>query len=148
MRRAINSMGLGTTAGMPDNLSELEAMWCLQFPFFCSTATVQAANALMNPGLVYAPVSALPTVGAPSSTTPTQSDIDALIAAAAAQGQSDFANTINQTAANLAAQPGGADAPSGGFDWSSIPTWLWLVLGGGVFLLMVAPSGGPRIYGR
>jgi hypothetical protein len=134
-------MGLGTTLGMPDNLSELEAMWCLQFPFFCSTATVQASQALMTPGLVYSPVSPLPAPSAPAD--PSNPSVDAAIAAANAQGQANFAATVSDTSANITAVP-----VSSGFDWSSIPTWLWLVLGGGVFFLMVAPSGGPRIYGR
>ena len=148
MRRAFNSMGLGTTLGMPDNLSEAKAQWCLSLPFFCSAATLQASQALMTPDLVYAPVTALLPPSAPASATvapymPTQAEIDASIAAAAAQGNADFASTITDTSGNLAAVA--AAQPS---FWSSIPTWLWLVLGGGAFFLMVAPSGGPRIYGR
>jgi hypothetical protein len=135
-------MGLGTTLGMPDNLSELEAMWCLQFPFFCSTATVQASQALMTPGLVYSPVSPLPAPSAPAD--PSNPSVDAAIAAANAQGQANFQNTIDQTAANLAAA-GGNDPNN---PTSGMPTWLWWVLGGGLALAVVWPSGGPRIYGR
>src|ERR1017187_8679952 len=128
-------MGLGATLGMPDNLSEAEAMWCLAFPFFCSAATLQASQALMTPGLVYAPVNPLPAPAAPASAIvapymPTQAEIDASIAAAAAQGNTDFAGTIADTSGNLAAVA--AAQPS---FWSNIPTWAWL-LGAGAFFLI------------
>src|ERR1039458_1391749 len=146
-------MGLGATLGMPDNLSEAEAMWCLAFPFFCSTATVQASQALMTPGLVYAPVNPLPapsaipagSVAALPSVDDAQSQTDAVLAAAAAQGQSNFVDTINQTAANLAAIAGGGNNPTGG-----IPSWLWWLVGGGLMLALVwtPSSGAPQRYGR
>lgn len=154
MRRVINSMGLGTTLGMPDNLSEAEAMWCLDFPFFCSAATVQASQALMTPGLVYAPVNPLPapsaipagSVAALPSVSDAQDQTDAALAAANAQGQANFVDTINQTAANLAAIAGGGNNPTP----SGIPSWLWWVLGGGLMLALVwtPSSGAPQRYGR
>jgi hypothetical protein len=45
--------GLGSTWGMPDNLSEAKAMWCDTFPFFCSADTVAASGGLLNPDLYY-----------------------------------------------------------------------------------------------
>ena len=148
-RHIINSMGLGATLGMPDNLSEAEAMWCLAFPFFCSTATVQASQALMTPGLVYAPVNPLPapsaipagSVAALPSVSDAQAQTDAALAQAAAQGQTDFTGTVDQTAANLAA----VSVP--GFSLSSIPMWLWIVLGGGLLFLSFEPSRLPSRYG-
>lgn len=127
------------------------ACWCLSFPSLCSTETYQAAQGIANPSLVYSPVSPLPppaaipagSVAALPSVADAQSQTGAAIAAAAGQGQTNFQTTIDSTAYSLesiaSTQPG--------FGLSSIPSWLWIVLGGGVFLLMVSGPA-PGRYGR
>ena len=55
--------GFGSCA-LPNNLSEAKAQWCLTFPALCSTATIQAANALCSPGQVISPILQPPAVGA------------------------------------------------------------------------------------
>ena len=122
--------------------SWVAAEFCIDFPFLCSASALAAAQAYMNPGLIYSPVSPLPAPSAPAD--PSNPSVDAAIAAANAQGQANFQNTIDQTAANLAAA-GGNDPNN---PTSGMPTWLWWVLGGGLALAVVWPSGGPRIYGR
>jgi hypothetical protein len=54
-----------------DTLSEAKACWCLQFPALCSTATIQAAQALINPDQVISPILEPPHVPAVSAGTST-----------------------------------------------------------------------------
>jgi hypothetical protein len=106
-----------------DTTSELKACWCINFPALCSTASIQAAQALVNPGQVISPIKeppAVPAVGAGLSTTPAPypcSDgslataatncpaysgaVDAVIAQQQIAWQAQNAATVGDTQANL-----------------------------------------------
>lgn len=151
-KRVINSMGFGDvlnpfewTAGTSLDCGFFAggvfnpACWCLSFPALCPASTYVAAQALANPEMYVQP-SPLPPPSAPSSATtapdmPTQADIDASIAVAAAQGQQNFQTDIADTQANLDAAAAGQPGL-----FSSIPTWLWLVFGGGLILIFMMPT--------
>jgi hypothetical protein len=116
--------GLGSCA-FPNNLSEAKAQWCLTFPALCSTATIQAANALCSPDLVISPIlqpPAVPAVGAGLSPIPApypcsdgslataaancpaySAAIDSVIAQQQAAWDAQNMATMKDTAANLSA---------------------------------------------
>jgi hypothetical protein len=113
------------------------ACLCIQFPFLCSTAQYQAAQGLVNPDLIYAPIQAPVTpsaVGAGTSTTPApytadqaQQAINDAIAQAEAQTQAQNQQTMNETYQNLQSSSDAAN--------TSIPTWVWIA-GAGLVALM------------
>lgn len=135
MRRTSRS-GLGVTLGLPDNLSEAKAQWCIDFPFFCSAATVAASKALLNPDLYYP---SLPVSAQGASTS--QIDYNNPVSSLATGCQDDpmgcveypvTEQTIANQAANLLTMQAAPNALG-----SSLPTWFWVVLAGmgGLFLL-------------
>jgi hypothetical protein len=153
--------GLGSCT-FPNNLSEAKAQWCLTFPALCSTATIQAANALCSPDLVISPIMqppAVPAVGAGLSPLPApypcsdgslataaancpaySAAVDSVIAQQQIAWQAQNAATMADTQANL-------DAIA-----AANPSTNWLLYGalaiGVVALVSMGGGGSARRYGR
>lgn len=134
------------------------AHFCDAFPFLCSTAQYQAAEAYLHPELVYAPVSAPPAVGVPSDIISPGSQYEAqgadpgaaasmavgdVLSQQMADWQAQGQSTIGQTAANL--QAIAANQPS---LTNLVPTkyLTWILIGTGVFVALVfmTKPGGRR----
>lgn len=160
-KRVVNSMGLADVLN-PTAGTQLDCglfaggvfkpeCWCLSFPALCPTSTYQAAQGIANPTLVYAPVNplvppaAIPagSVAALPSVDQAVSQTDAVLSGAVSQDQADFASSVDQTAANLAATA----ASQPGFNLSSVPSWIWWAAGGGLLFLLFTFNTAPYARG-
>jgi hypothetical protein len=130
-----------------------KACWCLQFPSLCSSADYQAAVALANPDLVYAPIQQPPVVGAPTGTAATvapasgqqaQETINQLLAEQMTAQQAGDAATVAQTQASLDAIAASQPSLASATNW-----WLYIGIAAvAVFALVAMGGGSPRRYGR
>jgi hypothetical protein len=115
-----------------------KACWCIQFPSMCSQSDYVAARALADPS-VYDTLRQPPVVSAPAGNTPpasgsdAQQTVDNLIAQQNAAWQAQNMQSMQETQANLNQFVNDYNQQT----QNSIPMWVWLVLGGAGFILLV-----------
>ena len=126
--------------------------WCLDHPTWCSESDYMASRAMADPS-VYNTLRQPPVVAAPSGdklVTPpasgedAQSTVDELLADQMRRWQGQNTESMQETAGNLSQFQSDYEKATA----ASIPMWLWLAAGVGVFAVVAVGGGSPRRYGR